>query len=170
MFNEGFNLPLYLFLWMRCNQLVMSYVCQSYSSDHLTPTAMPEMYLGIGSRFVSNPLSASSRTWIVPKTVGWHGGFQTVMTTSAGIYRTSFLKTSPKRSFSRTEKGHFELVFAKTGSINLGKGLQLIPTIAVRLVVFFTYFCYVLRQGKQNMSKQNILIHVSQPQSEIMDG
>jgi hypothetical protein len=47
--------------------------------------------------------------------------------------------------------------------------LQLIPTIAVRLVAFFTYFCFVLRQGKQNMSKQNILIHVAQQQSEIMD-
>ncbi len=34
-----------------------------------------------------------------------------------------FAKTSPKRSFSMTEKERFELVFfAKTGSINLGTG------------------------------------------------
>jgi hypothetical protein len=51
---------------------------------------------------------------------------------------------------------------AKIASINLGTGLQLIPTIAVRLVVFLAYFCFVLRQEKQNMSKQNILIHLSQ--------
>jgi hypothetical protein len=31
-----------------------------------------------------------------------------------------FAKTSPKRSFSMTENEHFELVFAKTGSMNSG--------------------------------------------------
>jgi hypothetical protein len=31
-----------------------------------------------------------------------------------------FTKTSPKRSFSVIENEHFELVFAKTGSINSG--------------------------------------------------
>jgi hypothetical protein len=84
------------------------------------------------------------------------------MKTSARIYRPSFRENKTKRSFSMIESERFELVFVETGSMNLGTGLQLIPTIAVRLVVFFTYFCFVLRQGKQNMSKQNIRIHVSQ--------
>ena len=33
-----------------------------------------------------------------------------------------FTKTSPKRSFCMTENERFELVFAKTGSINSGTG------------------------------------------------
>ncbi len=34
-----------------------------------------------------------------------------------------FAKTSPKRSFCVTENERFRFVFAKTGSINSGKGL-----------------------------------------------
>jgi hypothetical protein len=37
-----------------------------------------------------------------------------------------FAKTSPKRSFSVIENECFELVFAKTGSINSGTGLALL--------------------------------------------
>jgi hypothetical protein len=38
-----------------------------------------------------------------------------------------FTKTSPKQSFSVIENENFGLVFAKTGSINSGNGLQQNP-------------------------------------------
>ncbi len=38
-----------------------------------------------------------------------------------------FEKTSPKRSFSMTENERFGLVFAKSGSVNSGLGVQTIP-------------------------------------------
>jgi hypothetical protein len=37
-----------------------------------------------------------------------------------------FAKTSPKRSSSISENEHFGIVFAKTGSINLGTGMVLL--------------------------------------------
>ncbi len=47
---------------------------------------------------------------------------------SALIYKPSFAKTNPKRSFSVIENERFGLVFAKTGSIISGKGS--IPSLA----------------------------------------
>jgi hypothetical protein len=41
-----------------------------------------------------------------------------------------FAKTSPKRSFSMTEKERFGLAFAKSGSINSGTGVQTSPDAA----------------------------------------
>ncbi len=45
---------------------------------------------------------------------------------SARIYRTSFAKTKPKRSFSMTENERFKLVFANTGTIISGRGIYYI--------------------------------------------
>jgi hypothetical protein len=41
-----------------------------------------------------------------------------------------FAKTSPKRLFSMTENERFGLVFAKTGSINSGTGIQCPTSVA----------------------------------------
>jgi hypothetical protein len=43
-----------------------------------------------------------------------------------------FAKTSSKRSFSVIENERFGLVFAKTGSINSGKGLLFLPKKSLR--------------------------------------
>ncbi len=54
--------------------------------------------------------------------VGCSNPFSENYDTRARIYRQSSRETSPKRSFSMTEKEHFGHVFAKTGSKNSGTG------------------------------------------------
>jgi len=45
-----------------------------------------------------------------------------------------FTKTSPERSFSVIENEHFGIVFAKTGSINSGTGLDTHLTVVIMYV------------------------------------
>jgi hypothetical protein len=53
-----------------------------------------------------------------------------------------FAKTSSKRSFSMSENERFGLVFAKTGSINLGKDLEPV-TGSFHLLLAETFRCTV---------------------------
>jgi hypothetical protein len=62
-----------------------------------------------------------------------------------------FVKTSPKRSFSLIENDRFELVFAKTGSINSGTGVpgrqpyaivEFIPPVRESELGLCSYVCF----------------------------
>ncbi len=56
--------------------------------------------------------------WLQDRDVGWGGGGGNRHVPE--FIDTIFVKTSPKHSFSIVENQRFVLVYAKTGSINLG--------------------------------------------------
>jgi hypothetical protein len=111
------------------------------------------MYLGIGGRFVSNPLSSLCRQCVFTEGCRVACRFLgIIMTNSARIYRPSFAKTSPKRSFSRKTGQR-----AAADSNNSSKACGLL------------YIFLFAEAGKTKHVQTKHSIHVSQQQSEIME-